>query len=114
MRAIGQRPTSSSATSSPAGFGMLLTKSAVAANAAAAGLRLTSMETFGESYALTLEEWRRRFLASWPQICALGADLRFRRFWHYYLCYCAAGFRAGTIDVGLYVLERTVVGAKVG
>lgn len=94
--------------------GMLLTKSAVVANAAAAGLRLTSMETFGESYALTLEEWRRRFLASWPQICALGANLRFRRFWHYYLCYCAAGFRAGTIDVGLYVLERTVVGAKVG
>jgi len=92
--------------------GMLLTKSAVAANAAAAGLRLTSMETFGKSYALTLEEWLRRFLASWPQIRALGANLGFRRFWHYYLCYCAAGFRAGTIDVGLYVLERTVRGAN--
>jgi cyclopropane-fatty-acyl-phospholipid synthase len=26
--------------------------------------------------------------------------------WEYYLSYCEAGFRAGTLDVGLYRLER--------
>lgn len=85
--------------------GMLPTKSAISAHAAAAGLRLRRLESFGESYALTLQEWRRRFLAAWPQIHAQGADLRFRRFWHYYLCYCEAGFRTGITDVGLYQLE---------
>jgi cyclopropane-fatty-acyl-phospholipid synthase len=26
--------------------------------------------------------------------------------WEYYLAYCEAGFRAGTIDVGLYRIEK--------
>jgi cyclopropane-fatty-acyl-phospholipid synthase len=67
-----------------------------------AGLRLASIETFGDSYALTLNEWRRRFLGAWPEIERLGFPASFRRLWEYYLCYCEAGFRAGVIDVGLY------------
>ena len=70
-----------------------------------ARLRLTHAETFGHSYALTLAEWRRRFHGNWTRIAALGFDPRFRRLWDYYLCYCEAGFREGTVDVGLYVLE---------
>jgi cyclopropane-fatty-acyl-phospholipid synthase len=70
-----------------------------------AGLRLLGAETFGHSYALTLAEWRRRFHANWGKIAALGFDARFRRLWDYYLCYCEAGFRERTIDVGLYTLE---------
>jgi len=70
-----------------------------------AGLRLVAAETFGHSYALTLLEWRRRFHANWGRISALGFDARFRRLWDYYLCYCEAGFRERTIDVGLYTLE---------
>jgi cyclopropane-fatty-acyl-phospholipid synthase len=70
-----------------------------------ARLRLAHAETFGLSYALTLAEWRRRFHANWTRIAALGFDARFRRLWDYYLCYCEAGFREGTVDVGLYVLE---------
>ncbi len=85
--------------------GMLLTGTAVATEAARAGLRLGHVETFGLGYAQTLAEWRRRFDAAWPEIARLGFDDRFRRLWDYYLCYCEAGFRAGTIDVGLYVLE---------
>jgi cyclopropane-fatty-acyl-phospholipid synthase len=69
-----------------------------------AGLKLAQAETFGPSYALTLSEWRRRFHANWPRLAALGFDARFRRLWDYYLCYCEAGFREQTIDVGLYVL----------
>ena len=70
-----------------------------------AKLKLAGAETFGLSYAYTLAEWRRRFHAAWPRIAALGFDARFRRLWDYYLCYCEAGFREGTVDVGLYVLE---------
>ena len=73
--------------------------------AAQAGLRVAGAETFGLSYALTLAEWRRRFHANWGRIAALGFDARFRRLWDYYLCYCEAGFRDRSIDVGLYTLE---------
>jgi cyclopropane-fatty-acyl-phospholipid synthase len=39
---------------------------------------------------------------------AFGAGFQpdFQRLWDYYLAYCEAGFRSGTIDVGLYVLEE--------
>jgi cyclopropane-fatty-acyl-phospholipid synthase len=71
-----------------------------------AGLRLVAVENFGDSYALTLREWRRRFLAAWPEIERQGFNASFRRLWEYYLCYCEAGFRAGAIDVGLYSLAH--------
>ena len=67
-----------------------------------AGLKLTAVENFGESYALTLREWRHRFLNAWPEIEKLGFGPSFKRLWEYYLCYCEAGFRAGAIDVGIY------------
>jgi cyclopropane-fatty-acyl-phospholipid synthase len=86
--------------------GMLPSKRVIADQAKAAGLTLKSVETFGDSYARTLFEWRQRFLASWSNIEATGFPIRFRRLWEYYLCYCEAGFRARTIDVGLYVLSR--------
>lgn len=85
--------------------GMLPTASRVAAQAEASGLRLVQAEHFGESYARTLAEWRRRFLANWPQIEPLGFREDFRRLWEYYLAYCEAGFRTGSTDVGLYVIE---------
>jgi cyclopropane-fatty-acyl-phospholipid synthase len=85
--------------------GMLLTENAIAEQGMEAGLRLVAKESFAIGYALTLADWRRRFHAAWPRIARLGFDERFRRMWDYYLCYCEAGFRAGTIDVGFYVLE---------
>ncbi len=88
----------------PGGF--LPTKTAIRDAAAQAGLRLVESRNFGESYALTLAEWRRRFLEAWPRIEQLGFDASFRRLWEYYLCYCEAGFRTGVIDVGLYSIRR--------
>ncbi|MBN9407589.1 MAG: class I SAM-dependent methyltransferase [Burkholderiales bacterium] len=85
--------------------GMLPTVTAMREHAAAAGLTLRQDEAFGQGYALTLAEWRRRFLRAWPTIAAQGFDEPFRRLWEYYLCYCEAGFRSGRIDVGLYTLE---------
>lgn len=90
--------------------GMLPTKAIIAEQAAGAGLRLVSAQGFGESYATTLDEWRKRFLASWPRIAKMGFSERFRRLWDYYLCYCEAGFRAGTVDVGFYVLRKADAG----
>jgi cyclopropane-fatty-acyl-phospholipid synthase len=86
--------------------GMLPPPSALRAQIATAGLVLRHHETFGDSYTRTLAEWRHRFHAAWPRIATMGFSERFRRMWDYYLCYCEAGFRAGTIDVGLWQIER--------
>ena len=85
--------------------GMLPSKSILAREAQRAGLEIETAQTFAPSYALTLEAWRHRFQAAWPEIRRLGFTPEFRRLWHYYLCYCEAGFRTGAIDVGLYVLR---------
>ncbi len=86
--------------------GMLPSVAALEAQAARAGLVIERAESFGASYAATLAEWRRRFLAAWPAIEPLGFDAAFRRLWEYYLCYCEAGFRAGRVDVGLFTLRH--------
>ncbi|HMW22622.1 MAG TPA: cyclopropane-fatty-acyl-phospholipid synthase family protein [Burkholderiaceae bacterium] len=86
--------------------GMLPSRTVLRQQAEAAGLTIDHVETFGLSYAETLAEWRRRFLAAWPRIARLGFDEGFRRLWEYYLCYCEAGFRCGRVDVGLYRFRR--------
>ena len=85
--------------------GMLPTVNAMAHEAQRAGLRLEVNQQFGLGYAATLAAWRRRFLAAWPTIEALGFGGSFKRLWEYYLCYCEAGFRSGRITVGLYTLR---------
>jgi len=50
--------------------------------------------------------WRERFREAWPEIAGGRFDERFRRMWEYYLAYCEAGFRTGTIDVRQIVLEK--------
>ncbi len=62
------------------------------AAARAGDLRLLNLEDIGPSYALTLNHWRRRFLAKLDQVRALGYDERFVRMWEFYLCYCEGGF----------------------
>jgi cyclopropane-fatty-acyl-phospholipid synthase len=86
--------------------GCLLSREVIARQFREAGLVLRSVEYFGESYAKTLAEWRRRFLESWPAIEAMGFPPRFEKLWDYYLAYCEGGFRAGSIDVGLYCAEH--------
>jgi len=85
--------------------GMLPTVERMALQASAAGLSFATELRFGRSYARTLAEWRRRFLAEWPAIEAQGFDARFKRLWEYYLCYCEAGFLGARVDVGLYRLR---------
>jgi cyclopropane-fatty-acyl-phospholipid synthase len=84
----------------------LPTADIVSSEAAKAGLRIVSRDAFGTSYAATLREWRRRFLASWGEIERLGFDNAFRQMWEYYLAYCETGFLHGAIDVSIFKLEH--------
>jgi cyclopropane-fatty-acyl-phospholipid synthase len=84
--------------------GLLPTVSVIEREAACAGLKLVHWESFGDSYAKTLREWRDRFLRAWPALEPLGFNERFRRMWEYYLAYCEIGFRFGVIDVGFFKL----------
>ena len=85
--------------------GMLPSPSVLERETARAGLTLESSHLFGWSYARTLAEWHRRFDEAWPRLEREGFDERFRRMWKYYLAYCEAGFRSGSIDVAQLTLR---------
>jgi cyclopropane-fatty-acyl-phospholipid synthase len=63
-------------------------------------------ENIGDHYALTLAEWRRRFLANREAVTALGFDRRFQRKWIYYLSSCEAGFRERVLGNLQLVMTR--------
>ena len=86
--------------------GMLPSNTALEQTFAHAGLRISESYRCGHDYARTLAAWRQRFDAAWPRIRNLGFDARFRRMWHFYLAYCEAGFREGSIDVAQIRLEH--------
>lgn len=86
--------------------GMLPSDTVMREQIAQAGMKFVSLETFGPSYAATLNEWNRRFQRAWPKIEAMGYSRKFKRTWEYYLAYCEGGFRSKAIDVGLYVVEK--------
>jgi cyclopropane-fatty-acyl-phospholipid synthase len=86
--------------------GMLPTRNAIVREAEKVGLSFSFSERFGESYARTLSEWRRRFLASRKTVEAMGFSEEFQRMWDYYLSYSEGAFQAGVIDVGFYGFRR--------
>lgn len=86
--------------------GMLPTVSLMREHARRAGLEFETVKRFGQCYAWTLAEWRKRFAAAWPEIQPLGFDERFRRMWEYYLIYCEVGFERAVVDVGTYRLRK--------
>lgn len=77
-------------------------------SAARQGLKLMHMQDIGPSYALTLREWRRRFLEALPQVRAMGFDQRFIRMWDFYLCYCEGGFMEGVISDAQLLFANTM------
>ncbi|MDO9166964.1 MAG: cyclopropane-fatty-acyl-phospholipid synthase family protein [Rhodoferax sp.] len=61
------------------------------------GLEVLDIENLRRHYALTLDEWARRFEAQWATIQALDPqrfDERFHRVWRAYLLGCAEMFRS--------------------
>ena len=69
-------------------------------------LMVEHAENIGDHYALTLAEWRKRFLAARETVAGLGFDRRFRRKWVYYLSSCEAGFRERVLGDLQLVLTR--------
>jgi cyclopropane-fatty-acyl-phospholipid synthase len=73
--------------------------SAIVASASrSTDLRLINLEDQGESYALTLKHWRKRFLGALDQVRAQGYNDEFIRMWEFYLCYCEGGFKEKSIS----------------
>ncbi|WP_417782606.1 class I SAM-dependent methyltransferase [Terasakiella pusilla] len=70
------------------------------------GLKCDEQLLFGQSYAKTCELWQKNFQHNWNEIKPMGFDDRFKKMWEYYLSYCEAGFKAGTIDVGLFKITK--------
>ncbi|MBI3707231.1 MAG: class I SAM-dependent methyltransferase [Proteobacteria bacterium] len=86
--------------------GMLPSPSALSRAITAAGLAIDGQDYFGGHYAQTLKLWYQRFQSAWPDIAPLGFDARFKRLWEFYLAYCEAGFRGGSIDVTQVAVVR--------
>lgn len=62
------------------------------------GLAPTDIENLRLHYALTLEEWHRRFEANVDKVEKMF-DARFVRMWRMFLCSSAAAFRSGLIQL---------------
>jgi cyclopropane-fatty-acyl-phospholipid synthase len=56
-------------------------------------LQMVHLRDITADYALTLAEWRRRFMDRLEDVRKQGFDDRFIRMWEFYLCYCEGGFR---------------------
>lgn len=69
-------------------------------------LQAFHLEDIGMHYALTLREWRRRFLENRTEVRRFGFDERFLRMWEYYLAYCEAAFRERYISDVQLVLSK--------
>ena len=53
-------------------------------------MSIVDLEDIGRHYAETLRRWRANLASNHEQLDALAPT--FERLWHYYLCYCEAGF----------------------
>jgi len=87
--------------------GMLPSPQVFRAQATKHGLRVVDEYSFGLDYARTLAEWRSAFKQRLPQVRAQGLDDKFLNTWEFYLSYCEAGFRANSINVMQFTLEKS-------
>lgn len=68
---------------------------------------LSHLEDIGLHYARTLAAWDQRLLAARAYIRRLGYPESLLRAWHYYFCYCRAGFlKRHTSDIQVLLESR--------
>ncbi len=60
----------------------------------------------GPHYALTLREWRIKFIAARDKLLEMGYDLEFQRKWLYYFYVCEAGFESRIINDVILTFTR--------
>jgi cyclopropane-fatty-acyl-phospholipid synthase len=78
---------------------------ALVAAAAERDLLLRQLQDHGPDYARTLAAWRGNLARNRAAVERL-TDERFRRLWHFYLCYCEGGFAEGHIGVSQLTFAR--------
>ena len=61
-------------------------------------LEIINLRSIGKHYAKTLRHWRNNFRTNNDEIRSLGYSEEFMRIWHYYLCYCEAGFEENYLN----------------
>ena len=86
--------------------GMLPSPAVFRAHAQRHGLSVVNELAFGLDYARTLSLWDKAFCDNLPAVKEQGFDERFIRTWKFYLAYCEAGFRAGSIDLFQFTLQK--------
>ena len=86
--------------------GMLPSPSVFRAHAERHGLSVVNELAFGLDYARTLALWDQSFRRQEAYVMAQGFDENFIRTWQFYLSYCEAGFRAGSIDLFQFTLQK--------
>jgi cyclopropane-fatty-acyl-phospholipid synthase len=70
-------------------------------------LRLIDYENLRLHYAMTLEEWQRRYEGNWKKVTAMF-DEQFYRMWDLWLASSAAAFRYGAYNLSQFVLTKSV------
>ncbi len=68
-------------------------------------LTLRRLDDIGPHYATTLAAWRENLARNADAVARL-TDERFRRIWHFYLCYCEAGFAEGYLGDAQMLFSR--------
>lgn len=85
--------------------GMLPSIAELRKHTARANLSWLGAESDALAYDRTLRLWGEKFQLQWPEIQRRGFDERFRRFWLFYLAYCAAGFSTGRTSLDRVTLQ---------
>lgn len=70
-------------------------------------MQLEDYENLRLHYALTLDAWKKRFLAHKEKIMSLY-DEKFFRMWYLYLVGSAEGFRYGNLDLSQFVFTKGI------
>lgn len=86
--------------------GELLSLKEVKNSAASLNMETVSVMRMGQSYAKTLNHWRKNFLANKERIMKLGFDEDFFRKWSYYFVFCEVGFEADYVDVAQILIKK--------
>lgn len=61
-------------------------------------MQMTHLRDITQDYAITLQQWRERFMTRLDEVREQGFGDEFIRMWDYYLCYCEGGFRERVIS----------------
>lgn len=69
-------------------------------------LQMMDVDDITYDYALTLADWRDRFLERKHEVERQGYDQSFIKMWEFYLCYCEGGFMERTIHTSQIVFAK--------